>query len=240
MPQSTKLPNADFFLLWDSRIDEGWLDNQFDETEPWSGEASEETQRIYQGRCALMRILDPTLPEANLWKSEFAVPGELVHTRSWFNTRKPARLHHYESVLCFSQKAVLGHPDPYDSYNVVSTRWKQAIEDLDPGVHEFFPHAFKFKDGEEPGRFVFRSRIQVKDCLHPGGRPYQKDNPFTLYWKDDKSTHVNARIDRKRIGEHHWIECITHNDAKLMVVSGALAFRLAPLVPDDMYLWPLS
>lgn len=236
MTQSPTLPSADFFLLRDMRGEDQVLDHQFDEGEPWTGAASEETERICEGRRQLMHRLSPTMLEDELWVSlQFSVPPELVHSKSYYNSRKPARLYHHEHVTSFL---------PICNYDVVSLEWRKAIEKLEGGVHEFFHHELIFRDGSASDRFVFRNRIVIENCLHPNEEPLGSCRSSSgLYWLDDRSNRINARVNTARIGSHHWVRCPRRGlppGLGFVVVSRPLAIELTPLLPESVCFWPLQ
>lgn len=227
--------DAPFYMLYDARGDEDLLENQFDQEGRVTRQPSKETQRIYAGRVALMERLDPSSPKGKLWQSlQYPVPPALVNRESWFNMRKPERIDHHEPVWC---------PNPYninDMYMVVSSEWKTAIESVEPSVHEFFPHTLRFKNAAVSDRYVFRTRVVIRNCLTPDKMPMPEFDPFRLCWKDEAGRELRPEADLERIGAQNWATHIYSDGVASGLVSQRLATRLRPLLPRLVYLWPLS
>jgi hypothetical protein len=238
------LPDAEYYLFYDSRTDgpEGMqLQLQYH-----SHLHEKENARIQNEQAKLLETLDPHQisefrPNSLFARIRFPMPAELVHTDSWFASRLPARLEHFETV----QAPPSPHTDQ-NWYDIVSPEWKAGIESLEPNVHEFFPHTLNFMVGSVTDRWVFRPRIEIEGALLPSGAyvvVIPDDEDFgqmkTHFWQHTKRTGlIDVYLDVAKLCGKHWARC--EGDFPYNLVSKPLAEKLLPLLPWASYLLPLK
>jgi hypothetical protein len=241
------LPVSDFYLFVDARFDYEQLQNQYMD-EPTQ---TAETARIITGLRALRTTLDPVslrpfagCASRSLYEhTHVPLMADLIYSGSWFYSRLPARLQHFEVVM------VPEEPPPPDEpliggylYSVVSPEWKAVIEELEPGIHEFFAHKLTFQDGSASDRYIFRTRTQIDGGVVPNVSCIPIRNPeaphelHNLCWMGPgrQGYGVDVRVNAELLTGHHWIRCDGHQT--LHVVSRALAERLRPLLPPACFL----
>lgn len=94
--------------------------------------------------------------------------------------------------------------DIYSGYGLfVDEKFRVAVEEFEPGVHQFFPVEFVWKDGSHAGNrywFVPCSRLDTVDR--------QKTTfEFRNVWFLDGSQDKQLIFSRSQIGDHHvWID----------------------------------
>lgn len=161
-------------------------------------------------------------------------PKHDLPVASYFNTRRPARLAHYDVIYCpdpIPMPGRLRSPGREQWKILVSSKWKSEVESVEPNVHEFFQHTLHFKDEVMPDFYVFRMGNLMSDCIIPYAQP-QTDllDPSKITW-----TKGNGEVNAQRLHGLHWIL----HDTLWPIISNALAQRLKLLLPRDVYLIPL-
>lgn len=245
------LADGDYFAFADGRGEDDQLQMQVDFDANYTGRASHETVRIQLGRAELLKELESTgsgMPIQNLYrKTQYPLPSNLVHDKSWFKCRMP-RLYHHEQIGCptFIPPKYQGPNSFYadENYTVVSAEWKDAIESVEPGIHEFFPHTLIFVDDIARDRFIFRGRAQVDNCISPRVSLYPEVTEqgdvlkMNFHWALG-SAKVEAYVDMAKIADRHWV---WHNGEFVVgpLVSRRLALQLAPLLPRFCEFVPLK
>jgi hypothetical protein len=163
-------------------------------------------------------------------------PPELVPRRTAVRMNVPDYPIHYEPVSNFGAEPG-GNNWPYHQIWIVSDGWKKAIEELEPAVHEFFPHEIQFDDGVLTNFWVFREGPAIDVIDHARS---QLDEPQGEYpgWPINEGSSVFAMNDddsrkllcvrRVAVEGRHWIRYGPF-------VSRALAIKLNPLLPCR---WP--
>lgn len=244
-------PEADYYLFMDERFEALYLYNnhQYDYGEMYSGELAEENVEIYDRRMELLVALKPELagnPDLAremlyqlYWDAQVSFSADMIHPISWYSTRLPARIDHCEDIACLT-------PKPAGGYVVVSAAWKQAIESLEPNVHEFFPHRLCFMDAEIDG-FVFRNRNVASDFLQPIGRGVpNRSNEVKAIYAELGLFHEptigtkpvsDYQIAMNRVSGLHWL---VSSSPPLRLVSKELATRLVDLLPGRVVLLPMA
>jgi hypothetical protein len=248
-PNATLLPEANFYLLVDERFDEDQLynSNQYDPNDT-SATVSDESFDVWDHRTARMAQIDIKLAVGEYERlysdCRYPITPDMVHRNSWFRSRRPAQINHYEYILCPG-------PKPAPNYMLVTPQWKRAIEDADATVHEFFPHKLNFEDGVVRDRFIFRPRVVVPGFLRP-------ISPSTLSMKSE----IDSIFDRLQslppsflqntpvselevvlnlLPKRHWIEFPVFGfDPSFFFVSKSLAVQLVDLLPDRVALVPMA
>jgi hypothetical protein len=243
------LPEADFYLLYDRResLSDLSCEHQIDRHQIYTGRLSQESDDIHSRLVERLAELFPEMPprEACMLYDErqIAFTKDMVHSESFFDTRRPKRLDHHEKLLGLSPL----HPT---KYSVVSMAWKNAIESVEPSVHEFFPHKLNFKDAIIEDRFIFRPRILIPDLLKPispqnssrqqevkailSRKPKVVLDPFEVV--DGEPDISRFEINTALLKGHHLISA-SRDD---IVVSKTLAARLIELLPEEFFLLPVA
>jgi hypothetical protein len=148
-----------------------------------------------------------------------------------FKRPAPKRIYHYDKVRVLGFDLCLGGCGD-ETFNCVSLDWKNAIESLEPGIHEFHPLRLKFKDGVEFDRFIFRPMqlsevvdLSASDCSMALGRPELTSD----------SRHVV--LFRKAVEGKHWVmDRRPYHSAIHPFVSARLAGLLRRLLPPGVQL----
>jgi hypothetical protein len=150
---------------------------------------------------------------------------------------KPQKIAHWNSFWALS-------PTETEFHKVVSPQWKDAVESLEPGVHEFFPFTIEFDrpEGENIyAAFVMRERIWIRD------REFE-----VLDWRRQASNvrlkipkelcvpEITLKFSKSAVTDRHWFRAGNHlnGDSIPIVVSKALLERLLPLIPHGSYFSP--
>jgi hypothetical protein len=116
-------------------------------------------------------------------------------------------------------------------YEVVSLMWREAIESVEPGIHEFHPLAIQFLDATYH-HFVFRP-MQFGDVvdLEKSDSELYQGQPYCL---NASPTHITLKKS-KMVEKNYIVHLRTH-----VFVSVQLAACLKPLLPVSNYLLPVD
>ncbi|MBX9925983.1 MAG: hypothetical protein K2Y05_06465, partial [Hyphomicrobiaceae bacterium] len=143
------LPAGELFLLHDEREEADLLDQMRDPDPVFSAALAAENDRR-------MKALDPTFPYGLYENRAFECPAELIHPSTLVRGKQPKSLPHTDRMFNFA------NVDGTSSIHiVVSTEWKEVIEELELGTHQFYPHRLDFADGSSAQRFIMRDRAPV-------------------------------------------------------------------------------
>ena len=202
---SSASPTADYYLLFDGRPEHAVLASQH----PFDLEEIPGQKQLFSNRQA-------------------SISKDMVHSASFFDTRRPARLDHHD-ILC--------GPHFSPRYILVSAEWKSAIESLEPGVHDFFDHTLHFNDDDVTGFYILRERVIADDCISPMGQPIEDlrepdpgpRKPRKLNWAPHG--HADVAINVTCMRGHHW----TLFNSYWPIVSTPLVQKLTPLLPDYVF-----
>ncbi len=157
---------------------------------------------------------------------------DLVPPVSAFRARRPKSVAHHEWLTSYSYQLA-------SHFWAVSPAWKSAIESLEPGLHQFFPHTLRFADGALTGGFIMRQRQQVE-------MPERYFQTEMLQDAFDRITGYRMMVDGKPgritlerglIAGRHFLRRPRDN---WYFVSRALAEKLHPLLPNHTSFMPVD
>jgi hypothetical protein len=244
------LPESHFYLLADARNDDCmplYAEHQYDPVERW-GDVNPENTKIGDLVMQRYKEFDPTVAcrdASEIYRHPpFPYSSDMVHPESFFDTRKPEQLDHVEEI---GSKGVGGW------YTVVSEQWKCAIQCVEPGVHEFFPHVLNFKNASIQ-RYIFRSRALVRDALVPiraTTKSRLDDMKYGLSIFErykvhpphiDKQSIAEYEVQSRKLAGKHWITFphLSYVWEPERIISQPLAIKLNELLPHRMVLLPLA
>jgi hypothetical protein len=235
MGDHTKEPleDAEFYILYDNRIDEelfgAWnidpaqyvaIDSEPIVTITQYDPNPAATREIRRLRLARHKQLHPDQKFAGVYNlsDDPSVPmsPEMVAKSSAFHGDFPLTKPHYNAIRDFSGSACY----------VVSDEWKAAIESVEPNVHQFFPHELCFSRVVKSNYYVFRCcqksavwRIDVS-----GKKSWDFSPPLTRFGEP------RIAIPRLLLVGRHWVEQLQGGD---LFVSSSLARKLHPLLPAE-------
>jgi hypothetical protein len=250
------LPESQFYLLADARDDALALyrEHQLDRLELWTGDTNPESVEIYERVRKKYAEFEGAMVSHSgdeIYRNPlFSYSADMVHTESFFETRKPEQLDHIEEIACRTLQKTGGEGS---SYIVVSEEWKNAIESVEPSAHEFFPHVLNFRNATVP-RYIFRSQIVVFDALTPisGATQSRREdmrNGLSVFehygWHPpeiNKRPVAEYEVQTRKLESRNWITfpVMSYTWAPMTVVSQALAVKLKPLLPHRVVLLPLA
>ena len=246
--RQTSLPDGEFFMLQDQRDEADLLsgrtirvpgteDSQLYDQHDRDPDRSKE---LSMARLQRLRELDPnpdpTRPPYSLFDDRrFRFDAGLLSETSHFYGPPPQQEIHYDFLTDFAREPIVGRDgklsEAAGGYRFVSEEWKDAIEGLEPGVHEFFSHEVEFSDYTMYGHFIFRDcpEMEFADLERSGPGAVQKipSGPFQgkLTTKYDP---VGLAAKRELVAGRHWVR---HVGVHWPFVSRALALKLLPLLP---------
>ena len=201
------LPEAELYMLIDDRSDRDFLSNRGNQyaDDPAASEA------LRQAHHARWRAMDPTwkpgkqTPTSIRGEHNFPFTPNLAPRAAAFKRNMPRALPHYDLVGGCGYDPLFGGLAS-GTITVVSTSWKSAIESVEPGVHEFFPFEFRFRDRVATDHFMFRNR-QFLDLVDPTGSHGDGLTAFdgTFVWSlRVRPDFVTAK--RGVVLGHHWMQ----------------------------------
>ncbi len=129
-----------------------------------------------------------------------------------FNRKSPKNVSHLERLEVYGPNlcSLNGWSDTFDC---VSTQWKEAIEDHEPGTHEFHPIALKFADGVHFDRYLFRT-IPIDEFIDYKLSDVREGTIFL------KNLPTFVALRRAKINERHWLmQTEAGGSASLLAVS---------------------
>jgi hypothetical protein len=163
---------------------------------------------------------------------------------------KGAKLKKIAHWNCYWAVTLLGGEWHTDFHQVVSPEWKDVMESLEPGVHQFFPFTIEFDKPENDNvyaAFVMRDRVWITDHQPDRFLGYQHKITDTHgTWKGHPKEfgepwpEVTLKFSRTAVTGRHWFRAGPHQArySVPIIVSKALLERLLPLVPHESYFIP--
>lgn len=230
---SPALEPAEFYYIHDGRGECEYIYNSR-QVEAYPEATTRLAREIARRRMAV----DPDWTPYESLPTYFDLPNveigpDLVLAATAFEASRPHALPHHDVVRNPSE----GHTVAY--YEIVSAQWKGAIESLEPGVHQFFPHELRFADGVIPDRFIFRCRTHIDTVTGN----YRLDDVLDV-WSDVvgyrfvvDDTFGVPTLDREQVADRHFVYCAAMG---ARYVSHALAEKLLPLLPERTALLPVK
>lgn len=218
-----ELAPAEFYYLCDFR---GELFLSAEEQAP---DADPETsEKIRRARVALAReagfyFNDPD--RVNIYLYRIALTPDLVHRATNMDAAMPESPLHFDTI-CDSAGS---------TYEIVSPEWKAAIETVEPNIHEFFPHEFRYCDGKIRSCYIMRSGQQLnypasKDDLTQMTASWWRNPNDGGYRKSPKPVHARRAV----LHGKHWVSYNAH------AASRPLAEKLLPMIPPCMEFVPME
>ena len=239
------LPDGDFFMLKDGRAEMNVLsgrtirvpeteDSQlYDQHDHDPARSKELSMARRQRLRELESIPDLTRPSYTLFRDRrFRFDPSLISNPSHFYGPPPQAAIHYDILTDFSVEPLVGlNGDLHQTtcqYDFVSNEWKAAVESLEPGVHEFFPHELEFSSYTMYGHFIFRDCLELDfvdlERSGPGGVQRTPLGGLTVAYDP-----VGLAARGEVVAGRHWIRQI---GVDFPFVSRALALKLLPLLPE--------
>lgn len=169
----------------------------------------------------------------NLDQAEEAAEAASSRAGTAFAAPCPSELAHIDAIV---DQRVEGQLTVY--CDIVSAAWREAIEGVEPGIHQFIPHALRFADRVIADRFIFRCGTLLDDAPR-----YVHVEEVNNAWDDVVGYRiaVNGSFDVPTLegaqvaGRH----IVASADRFVHYVSRALAERLLPLLPAGTALLPI-
>jgi hypothetical protein len=232
--ESARMPSEDapFYGLFPEIANREWLPSR----SRYPLTPAEEALRC--ARHARLLELGTDYPRQDLFfQSQFPLEPHFIEKKVRAKGAKPQKIAHWNSFWALS-------PTETEFHKVVSPQWKDAVESLEPGVHEFFPFTIEFDrpEGENIyAAFVMRERIWIRD------REFE-----VLDWRRQASNvrlkipkelcvpEITLKFSKSAVTDRHWFRAGNHlnGDSIPIVVSKALLERLLPLIPHGSYFSP--
>lgn len=237
------LREGEFFILVENRGENQVLRGEFDanpaETKSRAIARLLKWQELYPNPPLLPHgyplFDDAKVPYEAAWLPEVtnfkrSIPKKLSHTDRAIDPAIYLDLRKMDTRFAF----------PF-GYKVVSKEWKLAIEYVEPGVHEFFPHQLRFADGVISDRFIFRDRRQLEfidmdNSMIGGGVQIIGSVPGKPRYRIRDFKRKGLVAKRKLVAGHHWLKQVDFGET---FVSRKLAERLFPLLPPSTWFEPV-
>ena len=240
------LPDGEFFIMQDNRSfsphflsgrsisvpgrEEPIIDDQYDRYPDLS-------EQISMSRLSTLRELQAKLGPSTYPGSLFddrraKFDSSLLSPESYFHGSSPPCEIHFDQLHDFAVEPNVDRDGNYSkevgAYTLVSKEWNNAIEGLEPGVHEFFPHEVEFCNYTIITHFIFRDCqrfefIDLESSVGPKG--VQRSRTGELVFVSRPSRLV---LHRTLVAGRHWMP---HRELTSPVISRTLALRLLPLLP---------
>lgn len=159
---------------------------------------------------------------------------------TFFDRDAPCEISHFETV------PVLGFNLRHNSSNVdgficVSPQWAEAVEFVEPGIHEFHPFKIKFKNGISFDRFLFRP-MHATSAIN-----FELSNvtdEAAILFRDQAGPVPRITLFGATVSGKHWVQQwrSEHGPAfyHLFFVSQKLGQKLVPLLPSRVVLQPVA
>ena len=176
--RQTSLPDGEFFTLSDDRdgemhlltgrlirfpgTDDGPAHDQHDRDPDRSRELS-------MARLQRLRELNPDRNPTQTSPTLFddrrhRFDPALLSDISYFYGSPPQCPVHFDALQDYAREPLISRSGDLrkiaGGYAIVSAEWKDAIESLEKGVHEFFPHEIEFCNYNMYDHFIFRDSTQ--------------------------------------------------------------------------------
>jgi hypothetical protein len=235
------LPNGEYFLLIDKRRDfevlaersvrvpgseDARVVDQHDQNSSRSG-------GLAMLRFARHRELEPDLPPGS-WLTLYSnrrhrFDAALVSEASHFYGAEPAHLIHFDYLFDFANEPIMNRLGKFveipGQYYFVSEEWKCAVEEIEPGVHQFFSHTVYFSSSAIEDHLIFR------DCREFNFLDGDIVSQLSCGKEQERPVDITPIIGC------HWIR---QTGLRAPIVSRELATRLLPILPKTVRSPPLS
>jgi hypothetical protein len=184
-----------------------------------------------RGKASFSTLSDPL---ATTCFDRIRLPSELIPTHASLKKDGPKSIKHCTYIRAFDGRA---------SYLLMSKEWRDAIEDVEPGVHQFFPYQFRCESGRIIDGYYLFHNFAVMSALDGAASGFTRMiaiDGVTPYW-----TAPPTRITRgiapvmyrdQVSGHHYWYD----KTVGLYCVSRALGRLVYKLLPKNVVLWPIS
>jgi hypothetical protein len=227
-------------------------------------EPTPEEIRIVRAQRERLLELDPLAdPDEILFhRSEYPLDPSLFETTRMLYGKSPKSLDHFARMYGISHWPVLGITSVGDifrrakelglpenterligrrwrdyrriEYYVVSAAWREAVESVEPNVHDFLPLTLEFRTPKRVTShsvFVMRTRTILLQRI-----PLK----YELRFSNPSINPSSLPFDTAAIRNRHWFRTPDAEDSHDFFVSAALAQRLRPLLPNDVHLIPVN
>ncbi|MEQ1647990.1 MAG: DUF1629 domain-containing protein [Hyphomicrobiaceae bacterium] len=192
------------------------------------GDVQRERVAYFRSRGSDSTILDPL-------SNRVFVSVNSDHVPSFFNLKKdgPKKIKHITGIRAFDGAA---------DYYIASKDWREAIERVEPGVHQFFAVEFRCESGRIIRDYSFFHCLTQVSALDRESSGYRRDvgaDGATVVWYPPTSTSgpIKPVVDAGPIaGLHFWNE----ERLSLNCVSKQMAEALEPLLPSGIVMWPVG
>lgn len=149
------------------------------------------------------------------------ISSEFIPQKGYFRKTLPDRSWHDTTVQISEHQFA----------RLVSEEWKEAIESVEPGLHQFFPYEIICDDGRRYKKFIFYVRSRVESINYEASGFYRQINRYTEEWWWNDSYHYADSEDKKYVlltdkvkGLHFWRDTRKNID----FISAELAEKLGP------------
>jgi hypothetical protein len=157
--------------------------------------------------------------------------GELSPIQA-FKRKAPTNISHFERVQVIGPNLCSTTLREY-TFDCVSHEWKDAIDNFEPGMHEFHPLALQFDDGVKFDRFIFRT-VQIDDIVDHASSDVRLVNGHSVGLNFHPAFITLRRVKTRA---RHWLmQRELGGDAMFGFASAPLATRLRPLLPRNVRL----
>lgn len=181
---------------------------------------------------------DDRLHSDPYWKNDVTIDAADIRPFSVFKCPLPKTVPNY-----------LWIPKDHDAHGyvsivVVSKEWRDVLEYLEPGKHQFFPHELRFADGSAVSRYVFyhRSRIVAIDFVASKFQEAVTLDGTQHYWLSGPDwTFDDLRLVRSQLeGLHFFVPIPKGGPEEREFYSPAAAAMLQSLLPSRCYFTPIE
>jgi hypothetical protein len=203
-----------------------------------------EEETLRHARHVRLLELGTDYPRLDLFfQFQFPLELHLIEKKVRAKGAKLKKIAHWNRFWALS-------PTETEFHKVVSPQWKEAVESLEPGVHEFFPFTIEFDrpEGENIyAAFVMRERIWITEHEPDSFLGYRHRSTDALgTWQGRPKEpgglqpEVTLKFARTAVAGRHWFRAGNpfNNEAVPIIVSKALLERLLPLIPHESYFIP--
>ena len=162
--KQTALPDGDYLMLADERVAmTGAYDDLIKDQHDRDADESKvlAMARFHRFRDLRSERRGARLHTNTLWENlRFRFDASLISPVSYFHGSPPHCEIHYDLLVDFASEHEIqpeeGIASFTRSYRFVSRLWKDAIEALEPNVHEFFRHTISFAAYDLYDHYILR------------------------------------------------------------------------------------
>ena len=244
------LPEGEFFIFQDNRDFAHLLDGRYilvpgkehlqikDQYDRYP--ASSELLSIARLAClqdVINKLGQSIYPESLFEDRRVKFDPNLLSPSSYFYGWPPPCEIHYDQLRDFAAEPSHDGEGKLrateGAYVFISKKWKEALEILEPGVHEFFSHEVEFCDYTMGEHFIFRDcqKFEVVDrerSLGPGGVKRFPTGELVIIGPPGQLV-----LTRSLVAGRHWMR---QRGLASPVISKAFALRILPLLPSTFEL----